>query len=240
MVTWFDIHGIKSPFDGLTPTQLKALGSEAMFFTEFEIAHWPPISMTPRQLAALQRPGPTPELTSRNRERGLGNALPSLHGDWFNRLVILERAIEAALKDGQIEGFNGRITVQSFVTWLVQLGERPSTVIQALFDALGVIDATHASTKAIQETQQVRRQKRPSWQSVLEYLAQTYKSGAYSNTKAFWRDLKVRADKDDSPFVLGKGSDRDKLVVKETHATLAEHTLENNMGKVRKRAYPNE
>lgn len=186
MVTWYDINGIESHFNGLTPAKINALGSEAIFFTEFEIENWPPKSFTPRQLAGLQRPGPTPELTRKNRERGPGNALPSLHGDWFNRIVILERAIEAALKNGHIDGYNGRITVQSFVAWLVHLGERPSLGIQTLFDDAVCVPVAHVlKPPDAMSRDTLTAKEMPKWLSMnIDYIARVQIKGKHSTAKA--------------------------------------------------------
>ncbi len=81
-----------------------------------------------------------------------------------------------------------------------------------------------------------QRKKRASWQDELPYISEIYLSTQQTGVKGLWRELKAKADKDDSPFIVGKGIDRDKLVVKKTGATLMEHTLETNMGKVRGQA----
>jgi hypothetical protein len=81
-----------------------------------------------------------------------------------------------------------------------------------------------------------RTKQRVSWQTELPYVASVFNLANQTGAKGLWRELKAKAGNEDSPFIVGTGTDRDKLVVKKTYATLAEHTLENNMGMVRNEA----
>lgn len=138
--SWFDTHGTKNPFECITDEGWReAMGRAAMFFTEWEIAAGWPVSMNPRQIAALQHPASSPERTRQNRARGIGNAdnAPMLNVRWLDLVIELERAIEWAIRNNRVQSYNKRITAPAFAAWLAEQGETPSKYTQAWFDAVG-------------------------------------------------------------------------------------------------------
>lgn len=73
--------------------------------------------------------------------------------------------------------------------------------------------------------------KRASWRTELPYIAKVYNASTKPTQKQFWTELRGKAGTAPSPFI--KGNSFDQLVVKDTGATLKEHTLATNMPLVR-------
>lgn len=144
------------------------------------------------------------------------------------------------------------ITAQAFAAWLTAQREMPSVHIQAWFDAVGVAGAAHpepgmdsapvvdagAPKEALFDSAPEKKKRKPrvTWKTEIPYIAEVYACTTQSGAKGLWRELKAKAGTVGSPFILGQGTDREKLLVKESHASLAEHTLETNMMLVRAEA----
>jgi hypothetical protein len=80
------------------------------------------------------------------------------------------------------------------------------------------------------------RKPRASWRDKMPYIAEVYNQTTQAGAIGLWRNLKMKAGSEPSPFVLGTGPDSAKLVVKSSRATLALHTLETNMKTIREMA----
>jgi hypothetical protein len=76
-----------------------------------------------------------------------------------------------------------------------------------------------------------RPKPRKSWRTELPYIAKVCNASTKPTQKQFWTELREKAGTAPSPFI--KGNSFDQLVVKDTGATLKEHTLETNMPLVR-------
>lgn len=78
-----------------------------------------------------------------------------------------------------------------------------------------------------------KRSKRRGWQDVsMTYLSETYGAGLFRSCKEFHRELMAKAGKDGSPFVVRER----ELFLLEINKTVAFHTLENAMPKIRSEA----
>lgn len=85
-------------------------------------------------------------------------------------------------------------------------------------------------------TPKKNRKPRASWRDEMTYIAEVYSQTTQAGALGLWRSLKMKAGSKPSPFLLGTGPDRDKLVVESSRATLAFHTLETNMKTIREMA----
>jgi len=127
------------------------------------------------------------------------------------------------------------VTAPAFAFWLAEQSEAPSDHIAAWFKAQEVNTLPEAAPAPLPPAtlEKKPRKQRASWKDELPYIAGVFLSTTQTHARGLWRELKAKADTTHSPFTVGKGIDRDKLIVKDTGATLMEHTLENNMGKIR-------
>ena len=130
------------------------------------------------------------------------------------------------------------LTAPAFAAWLAAQGEVKSDHIAAWFEAMAVAaDAPPASAPLkAPGANSKKREPRASWSDKLDYIAEIASTTKRTRARGLWDELKLKAGKEGSPFVVGTGIDRDKLVVKDNGAPLAFHTLETNMKIIRMKA----
>jgi hypothetical protein len=186
------------------------------------------LRLRPFELAALKH-----EVQSPYRQ--------SLTGGWSMRLLAIEFEMDNKLVAAVIEGptaYDTRL-IALIDQWAAEQPASSVTPLPPKAPAPSVsapLRLPAATPEKPATTPKKNRKPRASWRDELDYIAEVHSQTTQAGAIGLWRSLKTKAGSEPSPFVLGTGPDRDKLVVKSSRATLAFHTLETNMKTIREMA----